>query len=83
MENTENLLSLPALLDFLEQTYKFFFQLLNAGLLSLGPALGVAGGAMAPSDLAHQLTLSQPVGGQKCPHITTGTPGFSDLPTAL
>ena len=33
--------------------------------------------------LADQLTLFQP-GGTDCAHlITTGTPGFSDLPTAL
>ena len=33
--------------------------------------------------LADQLTLFQP-GGTDYPHlITTGTPGFSDLPTAL
>ena len=48
-----------------------------------GVVPGGAGGAMAPQILADQLTLSQP-GGTKYAHlITTGTPGFSDLPTAL
>jgi hypothetical protein len=32
---------------------------------------------------ADQLTLSQPGGADYAPHITTGTLGFSDLPTAL
>ena len=32
---------------------------------------------------ADQLTLSQPRGTYFAHHITTGTPGFSDLPTAL
>ena len=32
---------------------------------------------------ADQLTLSQPGGTDYAHHITTGTPGFSDLPTAL
>jgi hypothetical protein len=33
--------------------------------------------------LADQLTLSQTVGADYVNHINTGTPGFSDLPTAL
>ena len=33
--------------------------------------------------MADQLTLSQPGGADYAPHISTGTPGFSDLPTAL
>ena len=36
-----------------------------------------------PKILADQLTLSQPGRADYAPHITTGTPGFSDLPTAL
>ena len=36
-----------------------------------------------PQILADQLTLSQPGGTDYTPHITTGTPGFSDLPAAL
>ena len=42
---------------------------------------GGAGGD--PQILADQLTLSQPGGGDYAHYITTGTPGFSDLPTAL
>ena len=42
-----------------------------------------AGGAIDPQILADQLTLSQPGGADYAHHITTGTPGFSDLPTAL
>ena len=43
---------------------------------------GGAGDAMAPTD---QLTLSQvsTKGGRLCPPNNTGTPGISDLPTAL
>jgi hypothetical protein len=33
--------------------------------------------------LAKQLTLSEPGGANCAHHIITGTPGFSDLPTAL
>ena len=33
--------------------------------------------------MADQLTLSQPEGTNYAHLITTGTPGFSDLPTAL
>ena len=33
--------------------------------------------------LADQLNLSQPGGADYARHIITGTPGFSDLPTAL
>ena len=36
-----------------------------------------------PQILADQLTLSQPAGTDYAHLITTGTPGFSDLPTAL
>ena len=44
---------------------------------------GCAGCAMAHPDLADQLTLFQPGGTDYAHVITTGTPGFSDLPTAL
>ena len=33
--------------------------------------------------LADQLTLSEPGGADYAHHINTGSPGFSDLPTAL
>ena len=36
-----------------------------------------------PQILADQLTLSQPEGADYAQQITTGTPGFSGLPTAL
>ena len=52
---------------------------LRAGVSSLG----VPGLPRHTQILADQLTLFQP-GGTDCAHlITTGTPGFSDLPTAL
>ena len=45
------------------------------------------GGRLCPptglSSLADQLTLFQPGGTDYAQPITTGTPGFSDLPTAL
>ena len=46
----------------------------TAGLSSLG---------VHPQILADHLTLSQPGWGSLCPPNNTGTPGFSDLPTAL
>ena len=36
-----------------------------------------------PQVLADQLILSKPGWADYAYHITTGTPGFSDLPTAL
>ena len=46
-------------------------------------SLGVPGVPWHPQILADQLILSQ-LGGTDYAHlITTGTPGFSDLPTAL
>ena len=46
-------------------------------------SLGVRGVPWQPQILADQLTLSQPGGADYAQQITTGTPGFSDLPTAL
>ena len=46
-------------------------------------SLGLPGVPWHPQILADQLTLSQPGGPDYDHHITTGTPGFSDLPTAL
>jgi len=51
----------------------------KAGLLSLG----VPGLPWHTQILADQLTLFQPGGTDYAHLITTGTPGFSDLPTAL
>ena len=50
-----------------------------AGLSSLG----VPGVPWHTQYLADQLTLFQPGGTDYTHLITTGTPGFSDLPTAL
>ena len=51
----------------------------KAGLSSLG----VPGVPWHTQILADQLTLFQPGGTDYAHLITTGTPGFSDLPTAL
>ena len=51
----------------------------NAGLSSLG----VPGVPWHAQILADQLTLFQTGGTDYAHLITTGTPGFSDLPTAL
>ena len=53
--------------------------LCSAGLSSLG----VPGVPWHTQILADQLTLFQPGGTDYAHLITTGTPGFSDLPTAL
>ena len=45
--------------------------------------LGVPGVPWHTQILADQLTLFQPRGTDYAHLITTGTPGFSDLPTAL
>ena len=44
---------------------------------------GRGGHCSPPQFLADQLTLFQPGGTDYARLITTGTPGFSDLPTAL
>ena len=45
---------------------------------------GGAGGSMATPDFVTSVKpISTRGGGRLCPHITTGTLGFSDLPTAL
>jgi hypothetical protein len=46
-------------------------------------SLGVPGVQWHTQILADQLTLFQPGGTDYAHLITTGTPGFSDLPTAL
>ena len=46
-------------------------------------SLGVPGVPGHTQILADQLTLFQPGGRDYAPLITAGTPGFSDLPTAL
>ena len=52
----------------------------NSGVSSLG----VPGVPRHPQILEDQLTLSQPGGGGRlCPPNNAGTPGFSDLPTAV
>ena len=45
------------------------------------PGLQEPGVPQHPQILADQLTLSQPEGADYAHQITTGTPGFSDLPT--
>ena len=53
--------------------------LLYTSIRGVVPGVGMPG---VPKIFADQLTLSQP-GGKLCPPNNTGTPGFSDLPTAL
>ena len=62
----------------------FYVQSRQAGYLP-GPSssLGVPGVPWHTQILADQLTLFQPWGTDYAHLITTGTPGFSDLPTAL
>ena len=43
----------------------------------------VPGGAMAPPDFGRSVNPISTKGGRLCPSNKTGTPGFSDLPTAL
>ena len=44
---------------------------------------GSAGGAMVPPDFGRSVNPISTKGGRLCPPNNTGTPGFSDLPTAL
>ena len=53
------------------------------GLFAGVSSLGVPGVPWHTQILADQLTLFQPGGTDYAHLITTGTPGFSDLPTAL
>ena len=42
-----------------------------------------AGGAMALPEFGRSVNLISTKGGRLCPPNNTGTPGFSDLPTAM
>ena len=44
---------------------------------------GGAGGAMASPDFGRSVNPISTKGGRLCPQNNTGTPRFSDLPTAL
>ena len=44
---------------------------------------GGAGGAMAPPDFGRSVNPISTKGDRLCPPCNSGTPGFSDLPTAL
>ena len=48
-----------------------------------GVVPGGAGGAMAPPDFGRSVNPISTMGTDYAHLITTGTPGFSDLPTAL
>ena len=48
-----------------------------------GVVPGGTGGAMAPPDFGRSVNPISTKGGKSCPPNNTGTPGFSDLPTAL
>ena len=48
-----------------------------------GVARGGAGGASAPRNLAHQLTLLEPGWADFAPHTTVSPPGFKKLSTPL
>ena len=63
---------------------QFVTSLHQVHLLTSGPSsLGVPGVPWHTQILADQLTLSQPGETNYAHLITTGTSGFSDLPTAL
>ena len=61
----------------------FYVQSRQACYLPGPSSLGVPGVPWHTQILADQLTLFQPGGTDYAHLITTGTPGFSDLPTAL
>ena len=62
-----------------DTTQTMYYRMYYAGLSSLG----VPGVPWHTQILADQLTLFQPRGTNHAHLITTGTLGFSDLPTAL
>ena len=65
--------------DVIAKSHNGNIGLAGTGLLSPG-----VWGVPWPSQiLADQLTLSQPGGADYAHHISTGTPGILDLPTAL
>ena len=65
--------------NVISQHTHFFWEIIAGRLLNSG----VSSMGVHPQILADQLTLSQPGGTDYAHLITTGTPGFSDLPTAL
>ena len=57
--------------------------ILSTYVHSRGVVPGGAGGAMAPPDIGRSVNPISTKGGRLCPPNDTGTPRFSDLPTAL
>jgi hypothetical protein len=70
-----------AFIPFLKFPYHLVYVYVVVHKINRGVVPGGAGDAMTPPDFGRQLTLSQPGGADYAHHITTGTPGFSDLPT--
>ena len=69
--------------SFRFRSYSKFVKLLRGPVRSGPSSLGVPGVPWHTQYFADQLTLFQPGGTDYAHLITTGTPGFSDLPTAL
>ena len=65
----------------INKSIPFSFHFLNRVLRGVFP-MG-AGGAMAPPDFGRSVNPISTTGGRLCPPNSTGTPGFSDLSTAL
>ena len=68
--------------QFRQDSLSFFFSE-NIYILTGLVSLGVPGVPWHTQILKDQLTLFQQGGTNYAHQITTGTPGFSDLPTAL
>ena len=60
-----------------------FINQLHKKTMAIRPVVpGGAGGAMAPPNFGRSVNPTSTKGGRLCPPNNTGTPGFSDLPTA-
>ena len=64
------------MLKYILHTYSLHY--IRRGVVPVG-----AGGAMAPPDFSRSVNPISTRGGRLCPPNNAGTPGFSDLPTAL
>ena len=66
-----------------QETFNDYGQYLQLTYILRGVVPGRTGGAMAPPDFGRSVNPISTKGGRLSPPNNTGTPGFSDLPTAL
>ena len=72
-----------AFIPFLKFPYHLVYVYVVVHKINRGVVPGGAGDAMTPPDFGRSVIPISTRGDRLCPPNNTGTPGFSDLPTAL